>query len=71
MVGNFNGWDTKKAIKLNTSPNRYPLWESKLVFFTDKHIEYKYVVLKTNTQVIWEDGDNRKAKLEQKIESVT
>ncbi|NJL81776.1 MAG: lipase [Chloroflexaceae bacterium] len=66
-------WDTKGCIRLQTSPDRYPLWWADIDLESDRDrsgaghdkIEYKYVRLGARGSAIWEAlGTNRWVPLE-------
>ena len=66
VVGNdtaFGGWNPKKGIELHTTEETYPMWKSKVYECSNKSVlatlEYKYVVIDTQGNVYWEDGENR------------
>ena len=67
VVGNhelLGDWDYKKGLELKTNKDDYPIWKS-IDFETDDYkdiidLEYKYVLVKENKKVYWENGNNRK-----------
>lgn len=58
MVGNLerlSNWaqsDTISPIRLSADP--YPLWRITLTLPSDTHVEYKYVILRSQGQLVWE-----------------
>ncbi|AFY73047.1 lysophospholipase L1-like esterase [Synechococcus sp. PCC 7502] len=58
----LGNWDVAKAIPLTTSKAEYPLWQTpqKISFAKTANINYKYLLLKPDGSVIWENwGNNR------------
>lgn len=65
IVGNtetYGSWNPLKGVELTTNIDIYPLWMTDVVYFTAdeiRHFQYKYIIIRPNGELLWEDGSNR------------
>lgn len=59
VVGNLeqlSNWaQSNKVLPIRLSPDPYPLWRVTLTLPSDTRVEYKYVILRSQGQLVWEN----------------
>ncbi|CAJ1335775.1 unnamed protein product, partial [Effrenium voratum] len=57
----MGGWCVDKAMPLTTDASTYPLWvgEAELDITEGQSLEYKFVKVQPDGNVVWEPGNNR------------
>ncbi len=62
VVGNdpaLGGWDPSRGVELKTSDDLFPAWAGHLRLPAGADVEYKFVTVKADGSVSWEEGPNR------------
>ena len=56
-VGELGNWDVNKSIRLTTNKEKFPKWESDIIQFNAKYInfQYKYIKRKNDGNIQWEN----------------
>ncbi len=55
----LGNWDPWQAVELQTSTSLFPNWTGRVKLAAGTRLEYKFVTLTADWQVIWEPGANR------------
>mmetsp|Transcript_39645 Transcript_39645/g.95207 ORF Transcript_39645/g.95207 Transcript_39645/m.95207 type:complete len:753 (-) Transcript_39645:221-2479(-) len=54
-------WDPKKGCRLHTDKDSFPVWRSSPLLLNGNSVEYKYVIVKSESgEAVWDQGDNRR-----------
>jgi len=62
VVGNdpaLGGWDPHRGVELKTSDDLFPAWAGHIRLPAGGDVEYKFVTIKADGSVEWEEGPNR------------
>lgn len=55
----LGSWDPRRGVGASTHADMFPSWTAPAVLPSGAHVEYKYVTLRANGEIVWEPGPNR------------
>jgi len=67
----LGNWDPYRGLPLETSPSMFPSWTARARIEPNTQIEYKFVQITADGQVIWEPGQNRVLAVSERSEVVS
>lgn len=65
-AGELGSWNPCRGAELRTEPGLYPRWSGSIrvpVSACAKGVEYKFVIVRANGDICWENGSNRRLDL--------
>lgn len=66
VVGNvqqLGNWSPEHALRMTTDPGTYPVWRCDPLLLNEGEVEFKFIILRANGEVVWEERGNRRLSL--------